>query len=390
MSRPRILLVDDEPLVLEGLTVRLGRRARVETATSGRAGLDLMAGAAFDVVISDMRMPEMDGAAFLAAAAELAPDTIRMLLTGQADLDSAIAAINEGRIFRFLTKPCPPEQLTGALDAALEQRRLIDAERVLLRETLAGSIRALTQVMAFARPAAVGSSERIKRRLADLGAAMGEESWQAETAAIFSQMGSLLLPAQVAERHYAGRPLSPADRALVEQMPGRAADLLGDIPRLEEVREILRTCATASPDAPWGARALSAVLELDALEARGLAETDAIAALREPPGRHDPLIVGHLARLVGARSAIAPRRAPHAPAEHGPCPLGIRDLRPGMILAADVVDRQGRTLLARGMEITPGLQRRIAEIAGHVELGGPIEIELSHAAGATPGERLGR
>ena len=120
--RTRVLCVDDEPHVLEGLSLHLRRRYDVDTATSGGAGLDILkADATIAVVLSDMRMPGMDGASFLARAKEVAPDAVRLLLTGQADLDSAIAAVNEGQIFRFLTKPCPPPTLLGAVAAATEQ-----------------------------------------------------------------------------------------------------------------------------------------------------------------------------------------------------------------------------------------------------------------------------
>lgn len=236
--------------------------------------------------------------------------------------------------------------------------------------------------MAFARPAAVGSSERIKRRLVELGAAMGEETWQVETAAMFTQMGSLLLPPDVAERHYAGRSLQEHDRALVARMPLMAADLLGEIPRLEEVAAVLRACPAAGPGDPWGARALHAVLELDDLEVRGASGAEAIAVLRDPPGRHDAEILAHLQRLVVGRRVDGGggggyRAAPLGP---GTRPVAPRELRAGMILAADVVDSLGRTLLARGIEITPGLERRIAEIEDHIDLGGPVRVHFIPAA----------
>lgn len=142
-ERYRILCVDDEAGVLEGLDLILGRRFRVETATSGAAGLDTLERCRdVAVVISDMRMPHMDGAAFLSKVRTVAPDAIRILLTGQADMRSAVSAVNEGQIFRFLTKPCAPASLTAAIDAACEQRRLLTAEKVLLEETLQGSIKA--------------------------------------------------------------------------------------------------------------------------------------------------------------------------------------------------------------------------------------------------------
>jgi signal transduction histidine kinase len=133
--RPKLLFVDDEPSVLEGLALHTRRKFQVSTATSGAEALQKMKQEGpFAIVVSDMRMPEMDGAAFLRQARRLAPDTIRMLLTGYADVESAMTAVNEGYIFRFLTKPCNPDALHAALSAAIEQRRLVSADRLLLEE----------------------------------------------------------------------------------------------------------------------------------------------------------------------------------------------------------------------------------------------------------------
>src|SRR2546426_3153897 len=94
-ERERILCVDDEPSILEGLKLHLGRRYDVATASSGAVGLeDLERNGSTAVVLSDMRMPGMDGATFLSRARETKPDTVRILLTGQADLNACIAAIN--------------------------------------------------------------------------------------------------------------------------------------------------------------------------------------------------------------------------------------------------------------------------------------------------------
>ncbi|HYU15650.1 MAG TPA: response regulator, partial [Candidatus Acidoferrum sp.] len=128
--RPRILCVDDEPNVLEGLSLHLRRRHEVWTATSGADALALLArDGPPEVIISDMRMPGMDGAVFLSKARQLYPETVRLLLTGQTDLMSAVSAVNQGQIFRFLSKPCPAPFMVQAVTAAVEQHRLIQAER---------------------------------------------------------------------------------------------------------------------------------------------------------------------------------------------------------------------------------------------------------------------
>jgi DNA-binding NtrC family response regulator len=125
-----ILCVDDEPRVLDGLKLTLRRSFDVSTATSGAEGLAIlkqMAGAA--VVISDMRMPGMDGAVFLTKVREQWPDSMRLLLTGEAGRDAAVAAVNEGQIFRFLSKPCAPEKLIAAVEAAVRQHQLVTADK---------------------------------------------------------------------------------------------------------------------------------------------------------------------------------------------------------------------------------------------------------------------
>jgi len=134
---PHVLCVDDEPLMLEGLLDVLRRRYYVRTATSGAEGLQVLAAhGPFTVIVSDFRMPGMDGAAFLSRARLAWPDTIRILLTGQATMEDAAEAVNEGSIYRLLKKPCAPAQLLKALDDAVDQARLVTADRVLVQQRL--------------------------------------------------------------------------------------------------------------------------------------------------------------------------------------------------------------------------------------------------------------
>lgn len=118
-----VMCVDDEPRVLQGLRLTLEPRYRVSTATSGAEALAVCAADPPGVVVSDLRMPGMDGTAFLSAVRDRAPDAVRILLTGQADLEAAIAAVNEARVFRLLTKPCRTEVLVETLEAARREHR---------------------------------------------------------------------------------------------------------------------------------------------------------------------------------------------------------------------------------------------------------------------------
>ena len=127
---PKVLFVDDDPKVLAGIRRQLRKKVPIETVESGRAGLEAMhASGPFSVVVTDYCMPEMNGIEFLTRVRQVAPETVRVLLTGSADLNAAIQAVNQGNIFRFLTKPCSPEELTAALNAGIAEYRRTRKER---------------------------------------------------------------------------------------------------------------------------------------------------------------------------------------------------------------------------------------------------------------------
>jgi FixJ family two-component response regulator len=131
----KILFVDDEASALDGYRRILRQDFSLSTALSGEEGLvTLRSTGPYAVVISDMRMPGMNGSEFLAQARTKSPDSVRMLLTGQADLDSAIDAVNRGNIYRFLTKPCEKESLVEAILSGVAQYNAAVAEKELVRK----------------------------------------------------------------------------------------------------------------------------------------------------------------------------------------------------------------------------------------------------------------
>jgi DNA-binding NtrC family response regulator len=190
----RILFVDDEPLLLESLKRELSFKFAIDTAQSGSEGLQKIAASGpYAVVVADYRMPRMSGIQFLAQVMTAAPDTVRIMLSGNADLQAAIDAVNEGQIFRFLTKPCDAAILTRILEAGLKQYHLVTAEKELLEKTLVESINMLTDVLGIVNPKAYGKSLRIRqlvhyicRRIKPAGA------WQYEMAAALSQLGWII------------------------------------------------------------------------------------------------------------------------------------------------------------------------------------------------------
>ena len=147
----RVLCVDDEPMVLEGLERNLGDHFDVVTAASGQDALTMIsAQPPFAAIVSDMRMPQMNGAELLSRVRQLVPDTTRILLTGHSETSAAISAVNDGHIFRFLAKPCAPDVLRRHLIDAVRQHELITSERQLLANTLNGAIQMMSDLLAIA------------------------------------------------------------------------------------------------------------------------------------------------------------------------------------------------------------------------------------------------
>ena len=359
-SRAKVLCVDDESRVLEGLALHLHRHYEVTLATSGANALILLSREGpFAVVISDMRMPQMDGATFLGRVRLLAPDTVRMVLTGQAQIETAAAAINEGEIFRFLTKPCSADQLLKTTAAAVEQHRLLVAERVLLAQTLQGSIKVMTDVLALTNPVAFGRATRLKEHVADLLDILGtKERWQIDVAAMVSQLGCIILPPRTAESFFYGRVLTPQEQSLVTRIPAIAEQLLANIPRLEVVREILsnqtkpfRQLATSNPIATLGASILKVVIDFDVLEMQGVVGNHALAMMRGREGTYDPKIVHALAQLHQATAS-----------RFNPRDLPLDRVEVGMVLAEDVRTTTGLLLAARGYVVTAGFTERVGSL----------------------------
>ena len=376
-SSPRILCVDDEPNVLEGLQRQLGWDYDVTTATGGAEGLAALADEEpFAVVLSDMQMPLMDGATFLANVREVAPDTVRMLLTGCGSMVAAVEAVNRGQIFRFLTKPCPTDVLKGAIAAAVEQHRLVTAERVLLAQTLRGAVQTLAETLALANPTAFGRANRGRRYVEELLDALDvEERWPIEVAATLCQVPSVTLPTNTLDKWNTGRTLAPEEQKMVEELPAIAERILAPIPRLDEVRRILRYQAkrydgagppkdrTAGDALPLGARVLKVVFDFEALEAGGMPAERTFAILRGRKGWYDPRL---LDALVTIRS-------------EGPGPgavreISLRQLETGMVVAEDIRALTGAVIVPRGQEVTWPLILRIRNFAVGIGVTEPVRV----------------
>jgi len=373
MKDCRILCVDDEPKVLEGLERVMHRKCVLLTATSGEEALRLLAGPEpIDVIVSDMRMPRMNGAALLAECRKRSPDTVRLLLTGQADLESAISAVNDGHVFRFLTKPCPPAVFLEALTAALEQRRLITSERVLLERTLVGSMRALTEVLALVHPE-FGSTARQHERARKVAAHLRvPHAWHVEVASMLSQVGYVVLPNDLLSKVHSGSDLDASERGMLARVPAVVERIISLIPRLETVQEALKhqrrsfESGDGGPEQqalPIGSRILKALVDLGIEETRSPDSAHALAILRSHRGRYDPAVLDAIAVVCGPR--LRETRA-----------VTLGEIEVGMVLASDVTTRSSMLLVSRGHLVTAQLIERLRNFDTKVGVVQPIVCEL--------------
>ncbi len=382
----KILCVDDDPQIIEGCRRGLRKKFRIDTALGPEAALEAIGSRGpYAVVISDMRMPGMDGIQLLSRIRELAPDSVRMMLTGYADQGTTIEAVNEGNVFRFLTKPCPPETLTKALHDGITQYRLVTAEKELLGKTLRGSIKVLTDVLGLVNPVAFGRASRVRRVVCDLAAALeADDSWQIEIAAMLSQIGCVTLPPDTIEKVYHGVDLSEDQAKMFESHPAVGRDLVANIPRLERVAEII-ACqenrfddSTALPDGrtgkniPLGSRILKVALDFDTFESQGLPKPAAFAHLQARSSWYDPDVLLALQGVIGVEDPF------------GVCEVAVRDLTTDMILDEDVRTDSGLLLVAKGQEVGPALRQRLSNFAkkGHVQ--GPIRVLVRKSNAALP------
>lgn len=371
-----VLVVDDDRNLLNSVIRGLRKYFQVETALGPEEGLRILSSKGpFAVIVSDLRMPVMDGIQFLSKAKTITPDSVRIILTGNADLQNAIEAVNKGSIYRFLTKPCPSQILSGVLKQAVEQYRLITAEKELLEQTLKGSIKVLSELLSLLNPEVFGRSSRIKQHAADLARHLRiSDVWRIETAAMLSQIGCVTLSDEVIKKMHQGRDLSAEEARRFAAHPKIASELLSHIPRMGEVAEIIAYQARRfdgkgqledprkGENIPLGARILKVVLDFDALESKGLLKGNVLKELRQREGWYDPVVLDAFEAVldVSARYVVKEEL--------------LHRLRAKMILAEDVRSFNGKLLISRGQEVTLALKERLKSFAGVEGVKEPIRV----------------
>ena len=365
----QVLLVDDEQNVLSALRRGLRGRFELDTADGGSVALEMIRERGpYAVVVTDMRMPEVDGLDVLSSVRKSHPDTMRVMLTGNADQKTAIDAVNQGAIFRFLNKPCPAEVLGDTIEAAMRQHHVQAAERTLLTRTLTGTIALVTEVLSVVNPTAYGRSNRLRHLAHQLCNRLSiEDAWQIEVAAMLSQVGCVAVPETLLAKQLSGVTLTLSEQQTLQSQATLGSKLVAKIPRLEAVAKMISLTNRRSPawnelDEPGetsgeidqakvleGAQILSLLNEFDTLCQR-YSMSQSISHLRGDANFSTELVSVLSEIVLGETKQLS---------------VQVKELREGMVLDEHVLTSAGDILIAKGHELTSSLIQRIKTFEGN-------------------------
>ena len=376
MMTETILLVDDDPIILRTL-VRL--LAPLTTAAPGTAAPPVAiqkAGSGMEaeaylidhpgcaVVVSDLRMPGMDGLALMERVRAVTPDSVRIMLTGNADVSSAIEAINQASIFRLLTKPCSGPALCMAVTDALKQHQLVISERQLLEQTLSGSMQVLVEMLSLIDPIGSSRALRIRRYVQHVIRTLSlQDTWSLDVAAMLSHLGSLTLATPDGP---------PPDNQPAH--PSVGYELLKNIPRLDAVAGIIarqqdpidpadaKVSLIDQDPTRRGGYVLRVAIEFDASIVSGVGREVTLIRMRNRPADFARTVVDSM------RNAELPEHTFEARTE------AIADLRVGMILDEDLRNASGLLIMPRGLEITRPLLLRLRATRSDEELRRVVQV----------------
>ncbi len=374
----KVLFVDDEVNVLNTFRRQLMDRFEVYTAQGGAEGLETInIHGPFAVIISDLRMPIMDGTRFLAEVKKRVPDSVRVILTGHADLEAAIDTVNKGHIFRFLTKPCSQDVLIQTINASIDLYRLITAERELLDKTLSGSVKVLTEVLGLVNPTAFGRALRIERYVKQMVERLNlEQKWQFNLAAMLSLIGCVTLDPDTLDKYYADVPLSKEEKEVFDAHPTVGRNLLSHIPRLGIVARMIEaqgqpfnrrmTGDNFEGEDPiaLGGHLLKVATEFDQQILHGKSVEVALKTLSQQPGEYCPEVVAILENLDVY------------PVDKIEKTVKVKDLNTTMTLDDDIRAKNGMLIAVRGQEVTYTMLQRLRAFARSVGVVEPFRVVI--------------
>jgi len=382
----KVLLVDDEPKLLRALSRRLKKSFDLTSAESGAEALEVVrTQGPFAVVVSDMNMPEMSGVEFLEKLYAQAPDTVRMMLTGNADQTTAIDAINQGRIFRFFNKPIAPEMLEQGIKEGLRQYELITAEKTLLESTLAGSVKVLMDVLSITDPQAFGTAAKVQVWAEDIAKGLRlPNPWEIKISAMLAGLGRVAVPEGVIKKLNASRPLSDDEKEMVEKVPAIGKDLIINIPRLKNVAQNVyyqdkNYDGSGFPEGgvkeaniPVGARLLRILKDLAEFSDGNLPGLEDIAQLDRWPERYDP----ELKKKVQGYFEFRLRKLNEGPRVELK-KMKVAHLLAGYTLHSDIETEEGLLVLAAGAKLTGAQVQRLHNLIKVYGFKEPVMVDIT-------------
>ncbi len=383
----RILFVDDDANLLAAFQRNLRKKFSFDLALGGEEALRLLQNSGpYALVLADMNMPGMSGIELLERVAALSPDSVRMMLTGNADQQTAVDAVNRGRVFGFLNKPCPPETLVPALENGLKQFELVRLERELLEGTLAGSVKMLTDVLGMVAPDALGRGQRLRESMNTFARHLGAgPAWEFDLTALLSNLGCAVTPPALLRKLALGAELTPAERDVLRRTPKAGHDLLADIPRLQPVaRAILyqnsRHDGSGFPDdgtagdaLPLASRMLKILNDRLDLEDDGVVKQRALQAMHERTGFYDPRLLAECFKCFTdflANPLSADRPVLNA---------AVTQLLPGDVVVSDILGPGGFLLVRAGSHLTPMMIERLRNFSRLGEVREPLLVQRDAA-----------
>ena len=369
MHSDNILIVDDEQRVLASLTRTLLEEDfdSTRTALNGLDALEIVKTTPnLALIISDHHMPGMNGIDFLVQARKISPHTTRILLSGAADLEMAVDAVNRGSIFRFLIKPCPTDVLLTAVRDGIKQYQLVTGERDLLSKTLNGSIKLMVDLLGVFNPQVFSQASRLRNLAKDLAAALqiDEQSWEIELAALLSQIGAVALPKETVEKWQNNQKLDEAETEMIRSIPANGRRLIKNIPRLDRIAEAVgfQDCVYAGrvsfdlpvgEKIPLGARILKIVADYDRFLQKSGSERAAFQLLSQQEKQYDPKILDAFQNKVLRATSMQVNVKP------GEKQIFIHTIKIGMVVTRDVIDKSGMIIVPRGSAITEVLKLQL-------------------------------
>jgi response regulator RpfG family c-di-GMP phosphodiesterase len=393
----KILFVDDDSNILEGYQRKLEAALPVDVALGPLLGLKcIRENGPYAVVVADMQMPIMNGIQFLAQVKKEAPNTVRMMLTGNADMRTAMDAVNEGEIFRFLTKPCPGDIFGKALVAGIGQYRLIMAEKSLIEDTLNGVVELLVEMMSWVNPEIFGWSLHLREGARCIARHLKIDSGQVELAAMLCRIGEVLFPSGSAGVNIDDPEAEQELQANRIKGVEMASEMLQCIPRLKPVAEIILYIEknfdgsgfpcddVAGTDIPIGSRVLKVLIDLAALENRGVARLDALIRMRTQSGKYDLKVLAAAESLRQPTYRALLVNAFSREGENGPT------LEVGDVVVYGVRSQDGQLLVRAGERVSAAVLARLVAFGSLSGIEESIEVRrpntLNH--GSEREERL--